>query len=79
MFAVMIDSSNEIVRILNTVGREGPLPRLFGFIDRRRLSPTRAVFVAGGFAIITARIVGAVSGGLGDPTGGSNVRGWSLR
>ena len=33
MFAVMINSSNGIVRILNTMGREGLLPRPFAFID----------------------------------------------
>jgi amino acid transporter len=76
MFAVMINSSNGIVRILNTMGREGLLPKLFAFIDRRRLTPTRAVLATGAFAIVIALIVGAMSGGLGDPAGGSNVYGY---
>jgi amino acid transporter len=76
MFAVMINSSNGIVRILNTMGREGLLPKLFAFIDPRRLTPSRAVFATGGFAILTAIVVGAISGGLGDPVGGSNVYGY---
>ncbi len=76
MFAVMINSSNGIVRILNTMGREGMLPELFAFIDRKRLTPTRAVFATGAFAIATTLIVGAISGGLGSPIGGSNVYGY---
>jgi amino acid transporter len=76
MFAVMINSSNGIVRILNTMGREGLLPKLFAHIDPRRLTPTRAVVVTGAFAIALALIVGAISGGLGSPVGGSNVYGY---
>jgi amino acid transporter len=76
MFAVMINSSNGIVRILNTMGREGLLPKVFAHIDPRRLTPTRAVLVTGAFAIAIALIVGAISGGLGDPVGGSNVYGY---
>ncbi len=76
MFAVMINSSNGIVRILNTMGREGMLPRMFAFIHPVRATPTRAVFATGIFAIGTALIVGAVGGGLGDPVGGSNVYGY---
>jgi amino acid transporter len=76
MFAVMINSSNGIVRILTTMGREGLLPRLFAHIDPRRLTPTRAVFVTGAFGVVIALIVGAISGGLGDPVGGSNVYGY---
>jgi amino acid transporter len=76
MFAVMINSSNGIVRILNTMGREGLLPRLFAFIDPKRLTPSRAVFATGGFTVALALLVGAVSGGLGNPAGGSNVYGY---
>jgi amino acid transporter len=76
MFAVMINSSNGIVRILNTMGREGLLPRLFAHIDRRRSSPGRAALVTGAFAIVCALSVGALGGGLGDPVGGANVYGY---
>jgi amino acid transporter len=76
MFAVMINSSNGIVRILNTMGREGLLPQMFAFIDPKRLSPTRAVFATGIFAVGTTLVVGAVSGGLDNPVGGSNVYGY---
>ena len=76
MFAVMINSSNGIVRILNTMGREGLLPRMFAFIDPKRRTPSYAIFATGAFAIVLALSVGAVSGGLGDPAGGSNVYGY---
>jgi len=76
MFAVMINSANGIARILNTMGSEGLLPRAMGHIDAKRNTPSQAVFFTGAFSIIVALIVGAVSGGLGDPTGGSNVYGY---
>jgi amino acid transporter len=76
MFAVMINSSNGIVRILNTMGREGLLPRTFAFIHPRHLSPSHAVFATGAFAVALALAVGTVSGGLGDPVGGANVYGY---
>jgi amino acid transporter len=76
MFAVMINSSNGIVRILHTMGREGLLPHTLAHIDPRRHTPSRAVFATGAFTIVTALIVGAISGGLGSPTGGSNVYGY---
>ena len=76
MFAVMINSSNGIVRILNTMGREGLLPRMFAFVDRKRHTPSYAIFATGAFALVLALGVGAVSGGLGDPSGGSNVYGY---
>jgi amino acid transporter len=76
MFAVMINSSNGIVRILNTMGREGLLPRMLAYIDPRRQTPSRAVFVTGVFTVALALVVGAVSGGLGNPSGGSNVYGY---
>src|ERR1041384_791946 len=44
MFAVMINSSNGIVRILNTMGREGLLPKTLAFIDPKRLTPSYAIF-----------------------------------
>src|SRR3954451_20909309 len=67
MFAVMINSSNGIVRILNTMGREGLLPSMLAHIDPRRQTPSRAVFVTGAFTLVLALAVGAVSGGLGNP------------
>jgi amino acid transporter len=73
MFAVMINSANGIARILNTMAREGLLPRPLAAVDPQRLTPTRATLLTGGFAIGCALIVGAVSGGLGNPVGGSNV------
>jgi amino acid transporter len=76
MFAVMLNSSNGIVRILNTMGREGLLPPMLAFIDPRRRTPSYAIFATGAFAIVLALGVGAVSGGLGDPAGGSNVYGY---
>jgi amino acid transporter len=76
MFAVMINSANGIVRILNTMGREGLLPKVFAFIDPKRLTPSYAVFATGGFTLAMALGVGAVSGGLGNPAGGSNVYGY---
>jgi amino acid transporter len=76
MFAVMINSSNGIVRILNTMGREGLAPRTFAFIHPRHLTPSNAVFATGAFAVALALVVGAISGGLGDPLGGANVYGY---
>jgi amino acid transporter len=76
MFAVMINSSNGIVRILNTMGREGLLPRMFAFVDPKRLTPSRAVLAMGVFAVLAALVVGAIGGGLGDPLGGANVYGY---
>jgi amino acid transporter len=76
MFAVMINSANGIARILNTMAREGLLPRMLAVVDSRRLTPTRATLLTGAFAVGCALIVGASSGGLGDPTGGSNVYGY---
>ena len=72
----MINSANGIVRILNTMGREGLLPRTLAYIDPKRHSPSHAVFATGVFTVVTALTVGAVSGGLGDPAGGSNVYGY---
>ena len=76
MFAVMINSANGIARILSTMAREGLLPRTLAAVDRRRLTPTRATLATGLFAIGCALIVGATSGGLDDPAGGSNVYGY---
>jgi amino acid transporter len=76
MFAVMINSSNGIVRILNTMGHEGLLPRVFAFIHPQHLTPSHAVFATGGFAVALALIVGAIAGGLGDPVAGANVYGY---
>jgi amino acid transporter len=76
MFAVMINSANGIVRILNRMGREELLPPMFAFIDPKRRTPSYTIFATGAFAIVLALSVGAVSGGLGDPAGGSNVYGY---
>jgi amino acid transporter len=76
MFAVMINSANGISRILNTMGKENLLPKSLGYIDPKRMTPSRAVFFTGAFAIVSALIVGAISGGLGSPAGGSNVYGY---
>ena len=76
MFAVMINSSNGIVRILNTMGREGVLPRSLAYIDPKRFSPSNAIFATGVFTVVTALTVGAFSGGLGDPAAGASVYGY---
>jgi amino acid transporter len=76
MFAVMINSANGIVRILNTMGREGLLPRTLAYIHPKHRSPSHAIFATGAFAVITALGVGAISGGLTNPAGGSNVYGY---
>jgi amino acid transporter len=76
MFAVMLNSSNGIVRILNTMGREGLLPKMFAVVDQKRLTPALAALATGTFAILSALVVGAIGGGLGDPLGGSNVYGY---
>ena len=76
MFAVMVASNNGIVRILHTMGREGLLPSFFGHIDEKRKTPTYAVLFQGVFAVGLAYIVGAMAGGLGNPTAGGNVYGY---
>jgi len=76
MFAVMINSANGIVRILNTMGREGLLPKAFAFIHPRHLTPSHAVLATGAFAIGLALVVGAIAGGLGEPLAGASVYGY---
>ena len=76
MFAVMINSANGVARILNTMARDGLLPKPLAVVDRRRLTPTRATLATGAFAVACALIVGAASGGLANPAGGSNVYGY---
>jgi amino acid transporter len=76
MFAVMINSNNGIVRILHTMGRERLLPEALGRIDPKRRTPALAVAYEAVFALVAAVLVGLVSGGLGNPTGGSNVYGY---
>ncbi len=76
MFAVMVNSNNGIVRIMHTMGREGLLPKALGHIDPKRHTPPYAVAVQGVFSVVLAFVVGAFAGGLGDPTGGSNVYGY---
>jgi len=76
MFAVMVNSANGIVRILNTMGREQLLPRMLAYIHPRHRTPTRAVLVVGGFSIVVALGLGIANGGLDDPAAGSNVYGY---
>ena len=76
MFAVMINSNNGIVRIINTMGREGLLPAALGRINPRRRTPGIAVLWEGLFVVVVAIIVGLISGGLTDPIGGNNVYGY---
>jgi len=76
MFAVMINSNNGIVRIVNTMGREGLLPQAFGRINPKRKTPAVAVLWEGVFVIVVAVVVGILAGGLSDPVAGSNVYGY---
>jgi len=76
MFAVMVNSANGIVRILNTMGREQLLPRPLAFVHPRYRTPTRAVLVVGVFSVVVAIGLGILNGGLGDATAGSNVYGY---
>ena len=76
MFAVMINSNNGIVRIVNTMGREGLLPKALGRINEKRRTPTVAVLWEGLFVVLAAVIVGLLSGGLDNPVGGNNVYGY---
>ena len=76
MFAVMVNSANGIVRILNTMGREELLPRVLAYIHPRYRTPTLAVVVVGVFSVIVAIGLGIANGGLGDATAGSNVYGY---
>jgi amino acid transporter len=72
----MINSNNGIVRIINTMGREGLLPAALGRINPRRRTPGIAVLWEGLFVVVVAIIVGLLSGGLTDPAGGNNVYGY---
>ena len=76
MFAVSVNSNTGIVRILYTMGREGLLPRPLAHIDPKRNTPSNAVLFQSAFSFIVVLAVGAVSGGLTNPTGGSNVYGF---
>ncbi len=76
MFAVMINSNNGIVRILHTMGRERLLPEQLGRINLRHRTPGLAIVYEAAFALLVAVAVGLFSGGLGNPTGGSNVYGY---
>lgn len=76
MFAVMINSNNGIVRILNTMGRERLLPAALGRINPKHRTPAIAVVYEAAFALIAAIIVGLLSGGLANPVGGFNVYGY---
>lgn len=76
MFAVMVNSANGIVRILNTMGREQLLPQALAYVHPGHRTPTRAVLVVGVFAVVVALGLGAVAGGLSNPVAGSNVYGY---
>jgi amino acid transporter len=76
MFAVMVNSANGIVRILNTMGREELLPRVLAYVHPRYRTPTRAVLVVGVFSVVVAIGLGVINGGLGNATAGSNVYGY---
>ncbi len=76
MFAVMINSNNGIVRIINTMGREGLLPKRLGTINEKRKTPTVAVVWEGVFVIVAAVVVGLLAGGLTNPVAGDNVYGY---
>ena len=76
MFAVSVNSNTGIVRILYTMGREGLLPHKLAHIDPKRNTPSNAVLFQSAFTFIIVIAVGAVSGGLTNPTGGSNVYGF---
>lgn len=76
MFAVMVNSNNGTVRILHVMGREGLLPKFLARIDGRHGTPANAVIAQGVFSVILAFVVGAVSGGLANVNGGSNVYGY---
>jgi amino acid transporter len=76
MFAVMVNSANGIARILTAMAREGMLPATLAQVDKERHAPARAIVATGTFAIVSACLVGAVSGGLDNPNGGANVYGY---
>ena len=62
MFAVMINSSNGIVRILNTMGREGLLPQAVRVHrPQAATTPSRAVFATGALHDRAARSASARS------------------
>ena len=76
MFAVMVNSANGIVRILNAMGREQLLPRALAYVHPVHRTPTRAVLVVGAFSVVAAIGLGIVNGGLADPVAGANVYGY---
>ena len=76
MFAVSVNSNTGIVRILYTMGRERLLPDFLAYINPKRNTPSNAVLFQSAFSLILVFGVGAVSGGLSDPSGGSNVYGF---
>ncbi len=76
MFAVSVNSNTGIVRILYTMGREGLLPRKLAYVDPKRNTPSNAVLFQSAFTFVIILVVGAVSGGLTNPNGGSNVYGY---
>ena len=76
MFAVSVNSNSGIVRILYTMGREGLLPRPLAHINPKHNTPSNAVLFQSAFTFAIVLVVGALSGGLANPDGGSNVYGY---
>ncbi|WP_298216269.1 APC family permease [Acidocella sp.] len=76
MFAVSVNSNSGIVRILYTMGREGLLPRPLAHINPKHNTPSNAVLFQSAFTFAVVLVVGALSGGLANPDGGSNVYGY---
>jgi amino acid transporter len=76
MFAVMVNSSNGIVRIINTMGQEQLLPKFLAEIHPRFRTPSKAVVAQGIFAVGLAIVVGLLAGGLGSSAAGASVYGY---
>ncbi|WP_413990476.1 APC family permease [Labrys okinawensis] len=76
MAAVMVNGNTGVVRVLFAMGREGMLPTALAFIDPKHGTPRNAVYFQSLFSALVVIAVGALSGGLANPDGGSNVYGY---
>ena len=76
MAAVMVNGNTGVVRILFAMGRERLLPSSLAYVNGERGTPTNAVYFQSIFSALVVVAVGAVSGGLANPDGGSNVYGY---
>jgi amino acid transporter len=76
MAAVMVNGNTGVVRILYAMGREKLLPSAFAYIDAKHGTPKNAVYFQSLFSALVVIVVGALSGGLANPDGGSNVYGY---